>query len=70
MPLLTTFLFPWLRFFQMGRPLLGGICLLLQLSLIGWPFAVLWSMRERNRYNVDRIVARALAGAASSSVKN
>ena len=70
MPLLTTLLFPWLRFFQVGRPLAGGICLLLQLSLIGWPFAVLWSMRERDRYNVDRLVDRALAGVVRSAVKN
>ena len=36
MRLILAILLPWLQFFTIGRPLAGIICLLLQLTLIGW----------------------------------
>ena len=65
---LSTLFLPWLRFFQVGLPHAGGICLLLQLSLVGWPLAVLWSMRERDRYFMNyAFVASALAQCTTQS---
>ena len=45
-------LLPWLSFFTMGMPLRGVVCLLLQVSLIGWLPAVIWAFYTI--YNYDR----------------
>ena len=44
-------LLPWLSFFTMGMPLCGLLCLLLQVSLIGWLPAVIWAFYAI--YNYD-----------------
>ena len=44
MRLLIAFLLPWLTFFTIGRPLSGIICLLLQLTVIGWIPATIWAV--------------------------
>lgn len=36
MRLLIAFLLPWLTFFTIGRPFSGILCLILQITLIGW----------------------------------
>jgi hypothetical protein len=36
MRLLIALLLPWLLFFTIGRPVAGVICLILQLTLVGW----------------------------------
>ena len=36
-------LLPWLSFFTMGMPISGVVCLLLQLTLIGWLPATIWA---------------------------
>ena len=36
MRLILALLLPWLQFFTIGKPISGIICLLLQLTLIGW----------------------------------
>ena len=33
---------PWLTFFTMGKPIQGILCLLLQITLIGWLPATIW----------------------------
>ncbi|RTL02264.1 MAG: YqaE/Pmp3 family membrane protein [Proteobacteria bacterium] len=35
--------FPWLTFFTMSKPFQGIICLVLQITLIGWIPATIWS---------------------------
>ena len=44
MRLLLALLLPWLQFFTIGRPFAGIICLLLQITLIGWIPAAIWSV--------------------------
>jgi hypothetical protein len=44
---------PWLVFFTIGRPFQGILCLILQLTLIGWPIAALWAILSTNRYYAD-----------------
>jgi hypothetical protein len=34
--LILALLVPWLNFFTIGKPIQGVICLILQLTLIGW----------------------------------
>jgi len=42
--LIIAILLPWLGFFTIGRPMAGIICLILQVTLIGWIPAVIWSV--------------------------
>ena len=43
-------LLPWLSFFTMGMPISGVVCLLLQLTLIGWLPATIWAFFAINNY--------------------
>ncbi|MBL4692067.1 MAG: YqaE/Pmp3 family membrane protein [Magnetovibrio sp.] len=54
MRLLLAFFLPWLQFFTIGRPISGIICLILQLSLIGWIPAVIWSVYALSQYKTDQ----------------
>ena len=40
MRLILAIVVPWLQFFTIGRPIAGIICLILQISLVGWILAV------------------------------
>ena len=51
---------PWLTFFTMGKPFQGLICLLLQLSLIGWLPATIWAFVSISNYNADKRTDRLL----------
>ena len=42
--LILAILIPWLNFFTIGKPIQGVICLILQLTLIGWVPAAIWSV--------------------------
>ncbi|MEX0582789.1 MAG: YqaE/Pmp3 family membrane protein [Sneathiella sp.] len=37
-------LLPWLMFFMLGRTTEGIICLILQLTVLGWLPAAIWAM--------------------------
>lgn len=54
MRLLISLLLPWLGFFTIGRPIAGIICLILQLTLIGWIPAAIWSVYALSQYNTDK----------------
>lgn len=55
--ILLAVLLPWLSFFLRGKILLGFICLILQLTLIGWLPAAIWAVascidnRNKKRMN-------------------
>ncbi len=51
--LLALFL-PWVVFFTMGKPLQGILCLLLQISIIGWLPATIWAFAAIGGYNADK----------------
>ncbi len=61
MRLLIAILLPWLCFFTIGRPLAGIICLLLQITIIGWIPAALWSVYALSQYNTDMKIEHQLA---------
>jgi len=54
MRILIALLLPWLLFFTIGRPLAGIICIILQLTLIGWIPAAIWSVYSLSQYNTDK----------------
>ncbi len=62
MRILIALLLPWLLFFTIGRPLAGIICLILQLTLIGWIPAAIWSVYSLSQYNTDKKIDAATRG--------
>ncbi len=46
-------LVPWLTFFTMDRPKEGIICLILQITLIGWFPAAIWALYATANYQGD-----------------
>jgi hypothetical protein len=54
MRLLIALVLPWLLFFTIGRPLAGIICLILQITLIGWIPAATWAVYSLSQYQTDR----------------
>jgi uncharacterized membrane protein YqaE (UPF0057 family) len=48
------FFLPWLTFFTMGMIGSGVICLILQLTIIGWLPATIWAFVAINNYHADQ----------------
>ncbi|TAA57091.1 YqaE/Pmp3 family membrane protein [Shinella sp. JR1-6] len=61
MRLIIAILLPFLVFFTIGRPIAGIICLILQITLIGWLPAAIWAAYALGQYNTDRKIREALA---------
>lgn len=61
MRLLLAVLLPWLAFFTIGRPVAGVICLVLQITLLGWLPAAIWAGLAVNRHYAERKIEKALA---------
>lgn len=60
MRLLLAIILPWFQFFTIGRPVAGVICLILQITLIGWIPAAIWSVYALSQYTTDKKIARAM----------
>jgi hypothetical protein len=58
--LLIAILLPWLAFFTIGRPIAGFVCLILQITLIGWIPAAIWSAYAVGQYRTDQKIRRAV----------
>ena len=61
MRLIIAILLPFLAFFTIGRPIAGIICLILQITLIGWLPATLWAVYALSQYKIDKKIEKALA---------
>ncbi len=61
MRLLIALFLPWLTFFTIGKPLSGIVCLILQITLIGWIPATIWAVYALSQYKTDQKIAKALA---------
>ena len=60
MRLLIALLLPWLLFFTIGRPFAGILCLILQITLIGWLPATIWAVYALSQFKTDQKIERAL----------
>lgn len=60
MRLLLAIFLPFLVFFTIGRPLAGIVCLVLQITLIGWLPAALWAVYALSQYKTDEKIRRSL----------
>ena len=57
---LIALIFPWLTFFTMGKVFQGILCLILQITLIGWLPATIWAMFAVSNYNADKRTDRVI----------
>jgi len=60
MRLLIALILPWLTFFTIGRPIAGIICLILQITVIGWLPATIWAVYALSQYNTDKKIEDAM----------
>lgn len=60
MRFLLALLLPWLQFFTIGKPISRLVCLFLQLTVIGWIPAAIWSVYALSQYKTDQKIRRAL----------
>jgi uncharacterized membrane protein YqaE (UPF0057 family) len=60
MRLIIALCLPWLTFFTIERPIAGIICLILQLTLIGWLPATIWAVYALSQYHTDKKIEEAL----------
>ena len=44
-------------FFTISRPWQGILCLILQLTIVGWLPAAAWALYSLSQYNTDRKIA-------------
>ncbi|CAH1595176.1 MULTISPECIES: YqaE/Pmp3 family membrane protein [Vibrio] len=61
MRLVLAILIPWLQFFTIGRYWAGVICLLLQITLVGWLPAAIWSVYALVNYETDKKIEKLAA---------
>jgi len=62
MRLILAIIVPWFQFFTIGRTLAGIICLVLQITLVGWIPAALWSVYALSQYKPDQKIKSATGG--------
>ncbi|MFV9473764.1 YqaE/Pmp3 family membrane protein [Advenella sp. RU8] len=60
MRLIIALLLPWLTFFTISRPIAGIICLILQLTILGWLPATIWAVYALSQYKTDQKIKEAL----------
>lgn len=51
---LIAIFFPWISFFLRGRILTGILCLILQITLIGWIPAAIWAVISLQNARADK----------------
>ena len=61
MRLLIALILPWLTFFTIRRPVAGIICLILQITIIGWIPATIWAVYALSQYKTDKKIKKALS---------
>jgi len=59
---LLALLLPFVVFFTIGKPFQGILCLILQLTIIGWIPAAIWAVYALSQWNTDKKIAAARLG--------
>lgn len=60
MRLLIAFLLPFLTFFTIGRPFAGILCLILQITILGWLPATIWAVYALSQYKTEQKIEHAI----------
>ena len=58
MRLFLAIFFPFLAFFTIGRPFAGILCLVLQVTFIGWLPAAIWAVYALSQYKTDQKISK------------
>ena len=58
---LLALFFPWAVFFTMGKIGQGILCLILQITLIGWLPATIWAFVSVGSHNADKRTDRLIS---------
>ena len=58
MRLILAIFLPFTVFFTIGRPMAGILCLILQITLIGWIPAALWAVYSLSQYKTDEKIRK------------
>lgn len=66
MRLFIAIFLPFLAFFTIGRPFAGIICLLLQITLIGWIPSAIWAVYALSQWKTDKKIEQALGSRRAS----
>lgn len=66
MILIAIFL-PWLSFLLRGKILAGILCIVLQITLIGWLPAAIWAIIALNNAKADKRVDRIIQAQAEAN---
>jgi predicted lipid-binding transport protein (Tim44 family) len=62
--------FPWASFFTIGRPIAGVICLVLQITVIGWLPATIWAFAAIGGHNADKRTDRIVNAVREKAVSS
>jgi len=60
MRLILAIVLPFFVFFTIGRPIAGVVCLILQITLIGWLPAAIWAVYALSQYKTDKKIEKAM----------
>ena len=60
MRLLLALFLPFVVFFTIGRPVAGVICLILQITILGWLPAAIWAVYALSQYKTDKKIKQAM----------
>ncbi len=60
MRLIIALFLPWLTFFTIGRPISGILCLVLQITVIGWLTATISAVYSLSQYKTHKKIEKAL----------
>ena len=70
MRLIIALVLPWMTFFTINRPVAGILCLLLQVTLVGWLPAALWAAYALSEYDTGQKIRRAVVRVASAHLRS
>ena len=68
--ILVSILLPWLSFLLRGKILAGILCILLQITLIGWLPAAIWAVIALNNAKADKRGDRIIQAQAEAKKSN
>ncbi len=60
MRLILALILPFALFFTIGRPVAGLMCLILQVTLVGWLPAAIWAVYALSQYKTDQKIEHAM----------
>ncbi|MGC6031338.1 YqaE/Pmp3 family membrane protein [Enterobacter kobei] len=67
MRLILAIFLPFISFFTIGKPFQGLLCLILQVTIIGWIPAAIWAVYALSGWKTDQKIKKAQENAQLNS---